>query len=181
MPPEMKKNREYIIPFSGLKLGIHRFEYHIDNAFFESFDFDEFNDADIKVEVTLNKTSTVIELACAGTGVVNVDCDLSGEPFNQAVSGALNLVIKFGEEYNDENDEILVLPHGENEVDIAQYLYEMLVLSVPQKRVHPSVLDGSMKSDVLKKLRELAPRESKKEKDETDPIWDELKKLLTDK
>ncbi len=177
----MKKKSEYTIPFAGLKLGIHQFRYHIDNAFFETFDFDEFNDADINVDVTLNKTSTVIELACAGTGVVNVDCDLSGESFNQAVSGALNLVIKFGDEYNDENDEILILPHGESEVDIAQYLYEMLVLSVPQKRIHPAVLDGSMKSEVLNRLAELAPKEERKGKDETDPIWDELKKLLTDK
>ena len=177
----MKKNTEYVIPFSGLKKGIHEFRYQIDNTFFESFDYDEFNDADIGVVVTLNKTSTVIELACTGTGVVNVDCDLSGEAFNQAISAALNLVIKFGEEYNDDDDEILILPHGQNEVDIAQYLYEMLVLSVPQKRIHPSVLDGSMKSEILDRLEELAPGESKKDKDETDPIWDELKKLLTDK
>lgn len=177
----MKTNTEYIIPFAGLKIGIHQFRYHIDNTFFKSFDFDEFNDADINVEVTLNKTSTVIEIACAGTGVVNVDCDLSGEPFNQAISAALNLVVKFGDEYNDENDEILILPHGESEVNLAQYLYEMLVLSVPQKRIHPSVLDGSMKSEVLKRLQELAPGEQKKDNEETDPIWDELKKLLTDK
>lgn len=177
----MIKQKEYNIKFSGLKIGIHKYKYHLDNTFFESFDFDEFNNADINIEVTLNKTNTIIELACAGTGVVNVDCDLSGEPYDQAISGALNFVIKFGEEYNDENDEILILPHGENEVNIAQYLYEMLVLSVPLKRIHPSVLDGSMKSEALKKLKELAPKENKKNKDDIDPIWDELKKIITDK
>ena len=58
----------------------------------------------------------------------------------------------------------------------------MLVLSVPQKRVHPGIADGSLKSEVLDKLEQLEPKELKKnEKSDTDPRWDELKKLLTDK
>ncbi|MEL6304860.1 MAG: DUF177 domain-containing protein, partial [Bacteroidota bacterium] len=81
----------------------------------------------------------------------------------------------------DENDEILILPHGEYQVNIAQYVYEMLVLAVPQKRVHPGVLDGSLQSEVLDKLEELQPKENEESSENTDPRWDDLKKLLTDK
>ncbi len=162
-------------------MGAHTFEYQIDNTFFESFEYVEFNAADIVVGVDFNKTSTVMELEMKARGTVNVACDLTNEPFDQEVTASLPLVVKFGDDYNDEDDEILVIPHGEHQFNIAQYVYEMLVLAVPQKRVHPGVKDGSLKSEALKKLRELQPKESKTDKDNTDPRWDALKDLLTDK
>lgn len=51
----MKNLKEYLIPFAGLKMGKHQFDYQLDNAFFEYFNFSEFNNANIKVEVILEK------------------------------------------------------------------------------------------------------------------------------
>lgn len=175
------KLKEFFIPFSGLKLGKHKFEYQIDNTFFESFGYQEYNNADIQVKAILNKMTTMMELEMLASGTVNVNCDLTNEPFDQAITADFTLIIKFGEEFNDEDDEILIIPHGEHQVYIAQHIYELLVLSVPQKRVHPGVLDGSLKSEALKKLEELEPKETKEPKQDTDPRWDGLKKLLTDK
>ncbi|RDY59747.1 YceD family protein [Flagellimonas nanhaiensis] len=177
----MMKLKEFFIPFSGLKQGKHKFEYEIDNTFFESFDYQEFNGASLKITAILEKMSNMMELNIEARGTVDVDCDLTGEPFDQSVDSELHLVVKFGEEYNDEDDEILIIPHGEHQFNIAQYVYEMLVLAVPQKRVHPGVLDGSLKSDILDKLEELQPKETKEQSEKTDPRWDDLKKLLTDK
>lgn len=177
----MMKQKGFSIPFSGLKQGKHDFQYTINNEFFESFGYDEFNAANIALNVTLKKMSTMLELEMKAHGMVNVDCDLTSEPYEQPISSELALVVKFGEEYNDEDDEILVLPHGEHQVNIAQYVYEMLVLAMPIKRIHPGVLDGTLQSEALKKLEELRPKEKKKTIKENDPRWDELKKLLTDK
>ena len=178
---EMMKLKEFNIPFSGLKLGKHEFVYEIENAFFESFDYQEFNGASIQVKAILEKMNTMMELKIKAKGTVNVDCDLTGEPYDQPISSDLQLVVKFGEEYNDEDDEILIIPHGEHQFNIAQYIYEMLVLAVPQKRVHPGIADGTLKSDILDKLEELQPKEKKESSDKIDPRWDDLKKLLTDK
>ena len=177
----MMKQKEFNIPFSGLKQGKHKFDYKIENKFFESFGYDEFNDAKIDLHVVLNKMSTMLELEMQAEGSVNVDCDTSREPYDQKFSGTLELVVKFGEEYNDENDEILVIPHSEHQLNIAQFVYEMLVLAVPQKRVHPGVIDGTLESEALKKLEELSPKEERDNKEDNDPRWDELKKLKTDK
>jgi uncharacterized metal-binding protein YceD (DUF177 family) len=82
---------------------------------------------------------------------------------------------------------LLILPFGEFEINIAQYIYEMIVLSIPLRRVHPGIKDGSLKTEALTKLKELAIEEQKKENKEekeqenTDPRWDKLKQLLTDK
>ncbi len=172
--------KEFIIPFSGLKQGNHGFEYKVDNTFFESFDYHEFNGASIDVKAILNKSISMMELDLDANGFVNVDCDLTGEPFDQTISGSLHLVIKFGEEFNDEDDEILILPHGEHQVNISQYVYELLVLAVPSKRIHPGVEDGSLKSDILDRLEALQPKERKNDTGTNDPRWDGLKKLLTD-
>jgi uncharacterized metal-binding protein YceD (DUF177 family) len=178
----MKKHREFMVPFSGLKIGKHKFNFEINNTFFESFEYNEFNDAAIDLEVLLNKSSTMLELVMTASGTVNVYCDVTNEAYNQPINADLDLVVKFGDEFNNDNDEILILPHGDFQVDISQYVYEMLVLAVPLKKVHPGVLDGTLESEALKKLEELHPKEIKESKDkETDPRWDSLKKLLTDK
>ena len=96
------------------------------------------------------------------------------------MSGELDLVVKFGEEYDDDNEEVLILPHGEHEMNVAQYIYEMMVLALPSKRVHPGIEDGSLDSDIVRRLEELSP-ERKKKSENTDPRWDDLKKLLIDK
>ena len=178
---ETMKLKEFFIPFSGLKVGKHEFVYKIDNSFFESFEYQEFNGAELLVTAILDKMSTMMELGVKAKGTVNVDCDLTGEPFDQPIGSELHLVIKFGEEYNDEDDEILIVPHGEHQFNMAQYIFEMLVLAVPQKRVHPGVEDGTLQSEILDKLEELQPKENTKSLEETDPRWDDLKKLLTDK
>lgn len=176
----MKPN-EFLIPFQGLKQGKHEFAYQLGNEFFEQFDYQEFESCKIGIKIDLNKTSTMLEFDIHGQGTVEVPCDLTQELYDQPVSGELSLVVKFGEEFNDEDDELLVLPHGEHQVDLSQYVYEMLVLAVPLKRIHPGVEDGTLESDILDKLEELEPGENKTDDDESDPRWDDLKKLLTDK
>lgn len=175
------KQKEYIIPFSGLKQGKHNFNFDVDNTFFDSFGYDDFNAANITVVLDFHKTATIMELDFNLSGTVNVACDSTNEPYDQAINAKVRLIVKFGDDYNDEDDEILILPHGEHQLNVAQMIYEMAVLAVPQKRVHPGIADGTLQSPVLEKLQELQPKESKDKKEETDPRWDELKKLLTDK
>ena len=180
----MKKLNEYLIPFVGLKLGKHQFEYQINKTFFDYFEYDDFESADIKVELVLEKKSLMLELHFKHKGTVHVPCDLTGEMFDLPIKGNMRVVVQFGETYNNENEELLILPHGEHQVDISQYIYEMIALSVPLKRVHPGVKDGTLQSQALDKLNELKVTEVKEEVEEEkeiDPRWDKLKQLLTDK
>lgn len=179
----MDNLKEYLIPFVGLKIGKHQFDYQIDNTFFKSFDYYEFNDVSVKVDIVLEKKSTMLELDFKHKGSVNLPCDVSGEEFDLPIKGKLKLLVKFGDTFNDENEELLILPHGEFQVNVAQYIYESIILSVPLRRIHPGVKDGSL-SDVIEKLESLSPKKSKKEEQQNndiDPRWENLKKLLTDK
>jgi len=179
----MKPLKEFTIPFVGLKVGKHYFDYNIENKFFQYFEYEDFNNSNLKVDVVLEKKATFLELHFKVSGTVNVNCDVTNEPFNQSLNNEFDLVVKFGEEYNDENIDILIIPHGEYEINIQQFVYELIVLAMPSKRVHPGVEDGTLDSDILEKLEELSPKEEDKKEDqkETDPRWNTLKKLLTDK
>jgi uncharacterized metal-binding protein YceD (DUF177 family) len=181
---EMKQLNEFLVPFTGLKLGKHKFDYQINKKFFESFDYDEFESSDIKVNVVLEKRSSMLELNFKYKGSVNVPCDLTNEMFDLAVKGKIKLIVQFGEQFNNDNDELLILPFGEHQIDISQYVYEMIVLSVPLRRVHPGIKAGTLKTPVLDKLKELTIKELNKaeiKEENIDPRWDKLKKLLTDK
>ena len=179
----MEELKEFTIPFIGLKTGEHRFNFEITNSFFEHFEYDEFDHSKVKLDVLLNKKPTLLEFSFNFDGVVGVLCDISSEPFDQKINGEYHLVVKFGEEYNDENEDLLILPHGSHEVNIQQYIYESIVLSLPTRRIHPGIEDGTLKSEILDKLEELKPKLDKDSasNDDTDPRWDDLKKLLTDK
>ena len=57
------------------------------------------------------------------------------------------------------------------------------MLSLPKKRIHPGVEDGTLDSDILKRLEDLSPKrlENNTPKEDIDPRWEKLKKLITDK
>ena len=179
----MKALKAYTIPFVGLKIGTHHFDYEIDNTFFEHFEYDEFHSADVKVALEFEKKSTLLELRFSFDGTVNLNCDLTNEAYDQPIEGTFDLVVKFGQEFNDEEEDLLILPHGSYEVQVEQYIYESIALAVPAKRIHPGVADGSLKSEALERLEELSLNKeaNNTDDDQTDPRWDDLKKLLTDK
>ena len=196
----MVKEKDFLIQFSGLKAGEHRFEYHIENDFFDLFNYDEFNNVNINVEAILLKKETMMELFLSHKGTVNVPCDVTNEDFDLSVNGSLKLIVKFGEEFNNDNEELLILPHEAFQFSLAQFIYEMIVLSVPYKRVHPSIADDYETEDEFSGLDFLDDEDlemihddgltdtenettgdDSPENKETDPRWDELKKLLTDK
>ncbi|MDO5607242.1 MAG: DUF177 domain-containing protein [Capnocytophaga sp.] len=178
----MRKLREYDISFAGLKQGKHQFSYEVGKKFLELFDYDEFNDLQQTIEITLDKKSTLLELHFVNKGTVNVNCDLTNEPFDLQTESEWLLVVKFGEAYNDDNEALLILPHGEYQLNVAQYIYELIVLSVPAKRIHPEVEKGNFHPEIMQQLDALSPKDltdiEEAPEHETDPRWNELKKLI---
>jgi len=182
----MKDLKEFDISFIGLKEGIHQLEYTIDKKFFDFFNYDEFYDSNVKVELSFLKNTTLFELDFVFSGWVEVACDISTELFHQPIEADIHLVVKFGDGFNDENEELLIIPFSENKINVAQYIYEAIVLAVPLKRIHPGVIDGSLHSEVLEKLKEFEIKEEEEEEEENktkenDPRWNKLRNIQIEK
>ena len=170
-------DNRFNIPFAGLKEGNHQFDYKIDNTFFELYPYDEILDAQVNVHLDFTKKSTLLELGFSARGYLRVACDVTNEPYDEPINTALSMVVKFGDFYSDENEDVLIIPHTEYQLNVSQFVYEMLVLAVPIKKVHPGIEDGTLQSDILEKLEELQPKE-KNNSQNTDPRWSKLKDLL---
>lgn len=179
----MEKFRYYNVSFSGLNLGQHDFEFHITQPFFDLFEFEQdFQKPDLKLKLILDKKNNFLELSFKLKGNVEINCDLTNEPFNQKVKGEANVIVKFGDDYDYSDDEVWVIPQGEHSVNIAQMIYEMTLLALPLKRIHPDVENGKMHSEMLDLLNQysIENEENQKEssnEEETDPRWEQLKKL----
>ena len=173
----MKSNRQFIIPFKGLKVGKHNFVYDIDDTFFDDYEQSEITKGNIHVEVDLDKKANMLELYFSIEGDVLVICDRCLDEFEIPIDYETELFVKFGDVSEEQTDEIIVLSHNEFELDVAQYIYEFVHLSLPYKRVHPDDSRGrsTCNKEMLKKLDEYIIRENDENKDSR---WDDLKNLL---
>ena len=57
--------------------------------------------------ILILKKATVLDLKINSKGLVNVDCSVSNEPFDYELNSKLDLIVKFGEFYDDSNDELM--------------------------------------------------------------------------
>lgn len=171
----MKKNTEYIIPYVGLKQGKHHFSFVITDTFFESFEVDhDFHDVHINMHVDLVKDITMMIVDFEHNGAMQITCDRCLAEISQTIEANNNLIIKFGDSQEDDNESIITLPQAEYEIDLAPFIYDYICLAVPRK-VDCSNMKESEKpcdDEVLKKMAHL-----QKKNNEGDSRWDILKKL----
>jgi len=172
----MKSLSPYLIKFSGLKEGIHLFNYELGNKFFKNFDYYDFLDAKLFAELELEKQSTLLNLKFSFNGEIEVQCDVSMESFNLDLETEHAVVVKFKDDIISTDDKVIFMPAGSHSIDVSHLIYESIILAVPQKKVHPGIENGSLKSEIVEKLEALKPKKNFKEK--TDPRWDKLKDLL---
>ena len=167
---------QFVISFTGLKEGEHEYKFELENEFFEHFEYNDFNSCKIGATVILNKKSNLLEFNFYSKGKINLNCHASNEPFDYSQEHNMKLVVKFSSELSDDNEELLVLPVGQTQINIGKYLFEMIVLSLPLKITHPGIDDGTLKSETLERLKKFDLKNNNISK--TDPRWDKLKDLI---
>jgi len=172
---------KYVIAFKGLKEGKHRFAFEIDEPFFDLFENSEVKKGSVTVIVTLTRQSNLLVVETEMKGRVELLCDRCLEPYDQRIRCSNTLYVKFGAEEEELNDDVIVLPYEEHQIDLAQSFYEQVILSLPIKRIHPKGPDGkrNCNPDMVEKLSYYLVDESAPPVEEqSDDRWKELKKLF---
>ena len=126
----MKSLSPYLVKFSGLKEGIHLFDFEIGNKFFKNFDYYDFADANIKTILELEKKQTLLNLKFKFYGNVEVQCDLSMEMFSLELETGYNVVVKFKDDTISSDDKVIFLPTGSNSIDVSHIIYESVILAI---------------------------------------------------
>lgn len=189
----MAKFSLYNISLKNLSQGTHDFEYQLDRKFFDAIDGDEVKKGDVKVTVTVKKTSSTFEFKFNLKGIVQVPCSRCLDDMNQEIDSQNRLVVKLGKEYSEESDEIVIIPEDEGAINIAWFLYEFIALNVPIKHVHAQGMCNKTMSSKLRKHRAVSsddndddggdvmdddyPDEEESASSPADPRWDALKGL----
>lgn len=173
----MNPIKQFNIPFVGLSFGQHTFEFDIDTKFFDAFQNSDIKISEGKAIVILDKKNTFFDVLIHVKGILKLVCDVSNEEFDYHINPQLALIVKFGETFNDDDDKILIIPRESYEINVAQYIYETVLLAIPMKKIHPGIADGTLKSPIIEKLKDYTVHE----KPNIDPRWEQLNQLLTQK
>lgn len=170
---------QYTLPFSGLSEGKHQFDFTINDRFFAEFEGSEVEKGELSIQVELEKRSTYLGLLFSISGVVELICDRCLENFIFPVESQRKLLVKFSEKPVDDEAEMIYLHPTDYQVEVAQYIYEFVILSLPIRRIHPDGEDGKSLCDpvMIMKLEELRHHGNTLDEPD-DPRWNELRKII---
>ncbi len=171
----MNNLKNYIISFSGLKLGNHEFDFQISDSFFETFEFSRTQKANLTLKVILNRAENMLNLDFNFNGSVNVSCDSCGEEFDFPLNFSESLIVKFSDQEQEDSDEVVFLPHTAYQINLAQFIYEFVNLALPMRLTHEEDKQGNpvCRVNVLDEFEEFEDQEN----EEIDARWEALKKL----
>lgn len=175
----MRPHKLFEIAFVGLKSGEHEFNYDIDDGFFEEFSQTDFRNSRLHVRLRLDKKTNFFLLNFEITGDVMVNCDRCGDPFDLPVWDEFNMVVKVVEDPTvieaDEDPNVAYIGRHESILDVAGWVYEFSLLSIPMQRIHPDTVEGKAGCNpaVLKMLDDMRHPESTQQ----NPIWKDLDKF----
>lgn len=140
----------YTIPFKGLKPGVYDFEFPIDGELFRSFESPDIKDGACLAKVRMERAEKQLTLDVTIAGEVVVPCDRCLEDCRVPVDFSGRLLVRFSDDPGEYDGDVLWLLPVEETVDLTQYLYESIVLSLPYQRVHP---EGACDPEMLKRFR----------------------------
>lgn len=175
----MDVTQRYSIAFRGLGAGVHDFRFEVDEALFEAFGSTEIKNGACGVDVRLERMESQMAIDVSIHGSVVVVCDRCLEDCDVPVDFEGRLMVKFSDEALEYDGEVLWLLPCENEVDLSQYIYESIVLSLPYRRVHP---EGECDPAMLERFRivsdeEFAAIEAQAAQEHAGGQWDKLSEL----
>ncbi len=184
----MKGLQEYNLPLKSLQIGVYEYEYRVDDAFFESVEAPDITRGSLNVALKVDKKSTNIELNFVIDGTINTKCDRCLSDLELEVDANETIYVKFGKEYSEESDELIVIPEDDGMFNVAWLVYEFIVLNLPMCRQHE---EGECSEEMQELISQYIVEEIDEADDESeaadavenenkevDPRWAALKNIL---
>jgi uncharacterized metal-binding protein YceD (DUF177 family) len=174
-----------------MRQDIQKYEYLLDTQFFINIGGEDVQKGKIHVQLTVAKIAGTFKMDFKLNGNAVVPCDRCLDEMDYPVDTTARLIVKFGKDYSEESDEIVIVPESEGTINLAWFLYEFVVLTIPIKHVHAL---GKCNKQMSAKLKRHTPKavdddSADREDDDLidsddeesnhtpDPRWDALKDL----
>jgi uncharacterized protein len=181
----LKALKPFEIAFVGLSNGLHEFTFELNDAFFSCFADSEVSKADLTATLVMHKKNNMLDLEFLVKGKLELTCDRCLENYWYQMDLQKMLYIKFGERFEEQSDDVIIIPSTESHIDVAQYFFEFVVLGLPAKRVHQGGKnkEDNCDADVIEQLEKYSTdnknkaKENKQDNSPVDSRWDALKNL----
>lgn len=186
----MAKFSQYKIALRNFSNESQLYDFQLDNEFFKHVDgAADIQKGSVKVALVVRKTPAAFEFSFDLQGIVYVPCDRCLDEMPVEVNSQNRLFVKFGKEFSEESDEIVIIPEEEGEINVVWFIYEFVALSIPMKRIHPPGKCNKIMTSKLNKYKPDASSQDGGDEDDevemggddapadVDPRWDSLKDL----
>ncbi len=176
--------KEFIIPIKGLSNSIYRYTFHVKPNFFAHFENTEIENGFFDVDVVLDKRPSFFEMTFEIKGKFRTDCDRCTASIELPLFSSQHLTVKMSEEKVEEDAEIAYIHPDTSHFNVAKYIYEFILLSMPLNRTYECEKENPRPCDMtvlkfLEKSSESEEKEAEKKKN-TGKInpFDDLKTLF---
>jgi len=163
---------DFIVPFKGLGVGNHAFKFEIEDKFFESFEYFEGINGHLLVDVDLLREPNMMIFRFEISGKLNLICDRCLGDYSEDVKGNNKLIVKFGDKFLEESDDVIIIHVNESRIDLRQFIFEYINMLLPVRKIHPKDENGDSLCD-----EDIIDRIDKYSEPKADPRWDALKDL----
>lgn len=170
----MGQSTSYALDLCGMPTGTQQFTYTVGDDFFSAMESSEIRAGHVDVELTVKHEGDMFDLSFEMTGEIVIGCDRCLDDLRQAVDTEYAITVKYGEEYNDDSDDTLIIPEGERSLDLSGMIYDTIALTIPLKHVHE---DGECNAEMLAQFKAHSGA-ADMEEGTNDPRWEALRNLL---
>ncbi len=143
----MKELKAYRIAVKGLSIGIHHFQFEVDERFFACFEDAPLKDASFEVALTFDKRSNFYMLIFEIEGTMHTTCDRCMADINLPLHGTYDLVVRLEEEEDVDDPDVIFLDPAEDYLDLSQVLYDFVNLTVPLHKTYDCQLEDPKPCD----------------------------------
>ena len=185
----MGKFSAYKLPLKSLGEGVHEFDYKLTKQFFSDMENADVRNADLDVHLTVNAKHDNYALSFTITGTVTLLCDRCLDDLVLPIDTRYSIDVEYGDDYNDDSDNLLVIPASDNYLNVSYMIYDTVILAIPIKHVHPLGKCNRAMSQILRQHRAAEQGEDEMSDVEMmgddmgddsgaiDPRWEQLRNL----
>lgn len=181
----MNELRQYDINIIGLEAKRYEYDYTSGPAFFQALDQQLIKKGTVQTHLVLDKSETMIRLDFSIVGSVERTCDRSLDLYDEAVDTRQTLFLKFADRNEELTDEIELIERNTATINVARYLFDFVVLSMPMKGLHPRFRENEQEDDLSEgtliyssaSAADTGADGDQEAKPAVDPRWEALRKL----
>lgn len=159
---------------AGLSDGHHEQDFKIDTEFFKNMENSEIHSADIDVHLDMEKRHDAYDCTFHVKGHLEIPCDRCLDPLDHEVDTSYHVVVKYGDDYDDGADNLLVIPYSNSYLNVAYILNDTILLTIPLRHVHPQGQCNRAMLDALRKHRQRSDEDGGDEMEEVASVEEEI-------